>query len=195
MKSFRLSILVAFAFLVACDDSTDPAELTTEQIIERGGEIAGKSQSALASTLVAQIEKSGFEGAVSFCHVNASPIVDSLEAAHDVKIRRTSFRHRNPNNEPDELDRDVLSIFEEKSESGEDLTPVVKTDSEAIRYYQPIMVMPLCTNCHGMPGEILTADLHALILDEYPDDEAVGYEVGDFRGAWVVEFATKQESK
>lgn len=191
MKSFRIFLFVATTFLVACNDSSDPAEMTTEQVVEKGSEIAGKSQSALASTLVAQIEKSGFEGAVSFCHENATPIVDSLEAIYDVKIRRTSFRFRNSDNEPDDLDRDVLAIFEEKSENGEEMSPEVKTDNEAIRYYQPIMVMPLCTNCHGMPGENLTADLHALILDEYPDDEAVGYEAGDFRGAWVVEFATK----
>lgn len=199
LKSVRLGISTAVLLTVAVScqcsdesDKTDPVEarMTPEQVAQEGDRILSESEGALKQLLLTHVQEDGFEGAVSYCHTAARPLTDSLSLIYNAEVRRTSFRYRNSVNAPDSLDRVVLSMYEENFENNGPMDAVVKeTGPEKLRYYKPIRVVPLCLNCHGMPGETLTADLHALILDEYPEDRAVGYEIGDFRGAWVVEFA------
>ncbi|KAB2813739.1 Tll0287-like domain-containing protein [Phaeocystidibacter luteus] len=194
MKSLWIASVSLALFVSSCQCSDDQSGtapfIPVEQAASEGALIADASQGALASALMKQINKDGFEGAVTFCHENALPLTDSLELIYNADIRRTSFRFRNAGNEPDSLDVVVLSEFERIHELDSVPQPkVVETTSGTLRYYSPIFVAPVCLNCHGMPGEDLTADLHALILEEYPQDEAVGFEVGDVRGSWVIEFA------
>lgn len=190
----KYSVLLVLLAFVACNSNSEEEkssvpDLTVDQAASEGARIANASQGALANALMSKVQSEGFESAVSFCRVAALPLTDSLSVVYNANIRRTSFRYRNPNNEPDDLDKHVLTSFEEAAARGE--TPVGRVEETVeglLRYYQPITVAPLCTNCHGMPGEDLTADLHAAILDEYPEDRAVGYKPGDFRGSWVIEF-------
>ncbi|NVK27646.1 MAG: DUF3365 domain-containing protein [Flavobacteriia bacterium] len=189
-----VSILSLAIIITSCqcseDEGSEKPFIPMEQAASEGARIAEASQGALASMLMKKINEDGFEGAVTFCHVNALPLTDSLELIYNADIRRTSFRFRNPLNEPDSLDVVVLSEFERLHELDSVPEPkVIQTSEGNLRYYSPIFAAPICLNCHGMPGEDLTADLHALILDEYPGDEAVGFEAGDVRGSWVIEFA------
>lgn len=192
MKRALLFVIPLF-ILASCRCSDEPREgmaLTEDQVIAEGNRIADASQGALAGALMSKVKTDGFEGAVSFCHVAAVPLADSLSLIYNADVRRTSFRYRNEGNMPDSTDKLVLATFEEKHELDEVPEPaVVETNDGAIRFYKPIYAAPVCLNCHGMPGEDLTADLHALILEEYPEDRAVGFEEGDIRGAWVIEFA------
>jgi hypothetical protein len=52
-------------------------------------------------------------------------------------------------------------------------------------YVEPILVQPLCLTCHGDP---LAPDIAARIDELYPEDRAVGYEIGDLRGVFWIEF-------
>lgn len=194
MRRVGLLIVGLSLLLAGCESSSEPkVSMSVEQAMEAGKRIADASQSALASHLIKEIENVGFEGAVTYCHVNALPITDSLSLIYNAEIRRTSFRNRNDANAPDSLDRVVLARFERMHEGDTVPKPEVRyTERGKARYYSPIFVAPICLNCHGMTGMDLTADLHALILDEYPNDEAVGFETGDVRGAWVIEFAESQ---
>jgi hypothetical protein len=47
--------------------------------------------------------------------------------------------------------------------------------------------MSACLKCHGGPEDIgqTTFDI---IKNNYPNDLAFGYSLGDYRGAWKVEF-------
>ena len=47
------------------------------------------------------------------------------------------------------------------------------------------MVQPLCLSCHGSE---LAPDIATQITDLYPEDRAVGFEVGDLRGVFWLEF-------
>lgn len=187
--SRKFTWLWAAALLVACQSEPEVPVIPDSVVLSRGSQLVDIAEGTLKSTLLSKINAVGFEGAVEFCHVAARPLTDSISTANDAIVRRTSFRYRNVENAPDSTDRVVLKSYEEASEMGNEIGPVVTRVEGGVRFYRPIRVAPLCTNCHGMPGENLTADLHALILDEYPEDRAVGYEEGDFRGAWVVEFA------
>ena len=51
-----------------------------------------------------------------------------------------------------------------------------------------VLLMPLCSKCHGdVDSEIAPADL-ALIREAYPADEAVNFEAGSLRGIWSLTF-------
>lgn len=196
MKRILLLLLLsAWITSCKCSNDTEPTPLvedtfTQEEAMAEGAKIAGQSQAALAGVLMQKIQQKGFEHAVNFCNLAARPIADSLSLEYNAKVRRTSFRIRNTANAPDSLDREMLSKFEYAFENNEKPVETVTRDANGnFRYYSPIIIAPVCLNCHGMPGEELSADLHALILEKYPEDNAVEYELGDLRGAWVIEFA------
>jgi hypothetical protein len=51
-------------------------------------------------------------------------------------------------------------------------------------YVEPIYLQPLCATCHG---DAVEAGLLEHIRGLYPEDEAVGFRVGDLRGLfWAV---------
>jgi hypothetical protein len=58
---------------------------------------------------------------------------------------------------------------------------IIKGDSTFFRYYKPLKMGGLCLNCHG-PKEQIDSRVMQTIEQHYPNDEAVGYEDGEFRG-------------
>lgn len=52
-------------------------------------------------------------------------------------------------------------------------------------YVEPILLQPLCLTCHGAS---LAPELQSRIDELYPDDRATGFEVGDLRGVFWVEY-------
>jgi hypothetical protein len=47
------------------------------------------------------------------------------------------------------------------------------------------VLQPLCVACHG---KFLAPDVAAIIEEAYPEDQATGFEVGDLRGVFWVEY-------
>jgi hypothetical protein len=50
------------------------------------------------------------------------------------------------------------------------------------RYMRPLIVAPLCVDCHG-PKENIPLEVKTILKEKYPDDRATGFLVGDVRGA------------
>jgi hypothetical protein len=42
--------------------------------------------------------------------------------------------------------------------------------------------------CHGKPGSQITQKTYDKILEFYPNDKAIGYDVNEVRGIWSIEF-------
>jgi hypothetical protein len=60
---------------------------------------------------------------------------------------------------------------------------VVVLDSSRFGYVEPIYVKSLCLTCHG---DNVAPAVREVIVELYPNDEAVGFQAGDFRGMfWV----------
>jgi len=55
-----------------------------------------------------------------------------------------------------------------------------------VRFYKPIMLQPICLNCHG-PEEQLLPELKTTLDELYPEDQARNFKVGDLRGVFRVE--------
>ena len=104
-----------------------------------------------------------------------------------VELRRTSLLVRNPANAPDAADRAVLDLIKEQREQGE---PVAKVLVQKVtrpgapaewRVYRPLGVIKQCLACHGS-AEALAPGVQDALRIFYPQDHAVDYQEGDWRG-------------
>lgn len=120
------------------------------------------------------------------CSSIAQPLTEEIGArlAEGVSIKRTSFKYRNPKNAPDENETAALQYFEkllrEKGKLPANYIQKIEENGE-YRYYEPIMVAELCLKCHGDAAGF-DKDVSESLAENYPDDRAIGYDVGDFRG-------------
>lgn len=189
----RLLMLV-LPTLSACGPGAVPDtaldEARTTAAITRGDAIVQATFMALSDRLGKAMAEGGPSHAVDYCMVAALPITDSVAIAHDVSIKRTSDKLRAPHDAPDEHERARLHEQLRRLASGTraiDLPTEVHILGDSIAYYKPILVAsPLCLTCHGSPGVDLDPDAYAVIRERYPDDAAIGYALGDFRGLWSV---------
>jgi hypothetical protein len=57
-----------------------------------------------------------------------------------------------------------------------------KVDGKPVfRYVRPIVMAPSCIVCHG-ERKSLPEDVVKALEEKYPEDKALGYKAGDFRG-------------
>ena len=59
-------------------------------------------------------------------------------------------------------------------------------DATVVRVVKPIAVAPPCLACHGAT-EQLSEEVQTYLTEHYPNDQAVGYAVGDLRGVFWAE--------
>ncbi len=190
-KSFIYFVIVLIVFAGACNNQTQNrlSQEETTQYLQKGKEITQSSFKALSSELKAALARGGIEEAIAYCNIEAMPITDSLSEAYDVKIRRTSLQARNPGNKPTEEEKEILEGYMELHKQGDTLRPAVhRIGKDKVLFTAPIMVQPLCLNCHGEIGKSLQEKNYEIIRKHYPEDQATGYQMGDFRGMWSIEF-------
>ena len=99
-----------------------------------------------------------------------------------IRVGRTSDRLRNPENRSPEW---VRPILEDYLANPLERTPRSLPLAEGrTGYVEPIVMQSLCLTCHG---DALAEDVSAEIERLYPEDEAVGFEVGELRGVFWLE--------
>lgn len=145
-------------------------------------ERAKKAQKQLGKTLVGALSQAvaedGFPAAIKVCNTAAPEIAEKVHRDSGVKIGRTSFKLRNPDNEPPTWAKPYVE--ERRAE------PVVLRGNGHLAYMAPIKMGELCVNCHG-PQEKLAEGVSAKLAELYPQDEATGFEAGDLRGWFWIE--------
>jgi len=142
----------------------------------------------LKGILVKQMQTGGILQAVSVCSDTAQVLTNNFGVERGIYIKRVSLNNRNPNNFPDDFEKRILNRIEllhQNNEINSD-TEYYEIVSEGgfsyLRYLKPIIVQAECLNCHGSQTDIMP-EVKELIAQNYPDDKAVGYKVGDLRGA------------
>jgi hypothetical protein len=169
------------------------AEQNIENYRATGALIATVAFDSLRTKLTAAIQNEGTAGAVTYCQVAASQIIEDLEFdeqvnAQEIMVRRTSLKWRSTENKPDDREREVLEQMQRAQLRGDVPGSSAEVIGKYVHYYQPILVQPLCLNCHGTPGAELNEETLATIDVLYPDDRARGYTAGDLRGMWHIVF-------
>jgi hypothetical protein len=123
--------------------------------------------------------------AVHFCSSEALELTAEVQEglAEGLQVKRTSLKYRNPANAPDEFEEMALRHFQDAVDAGRQVPPsyVQRVSREEIRYYKPLFLGEPCLQCHGDPGSFQPG-VREILAQQYPEDLATGYELGDFRG-------------
>lgn len=177
----RKTLHILFVFLIL---SASAHAATVNENVDRSRAAIQKLGHGLKEGLQSAIKSGGAVTAVSECNVLAPGLTQETQGA-DIKVRRTSLKVRNPNNEPDEWERQVLLQFRERIAAGEKPEKLEHFDivDDSFRYMKPIMTGGLCITCHGAT---IALDVQAVLAQKYPHDQATGFSVGDVRGAFSV---------
>jgi len=132
----------------------------------------------LKATLVAGM-KSGSDKAITACNVEA-PNIAARHSDNGIEIGRTSHKLRNLANAPDDW---VTPLLAEYVNGTRDTYTAVLLDNGRFGYVEPIRVEKVCLMCHGSE---VAQPIAGRIASLYPDDEATGFNEGDFRGLfWI----------
>lgn len=179
-------ILPVMLLLASCN----PSPNNYAEDLRKGKEVASESFMSLSSAVKSAMQRGGVQEAVSYCNVASSPLIDSLSTAYNAAIRRTSFHFRNPSNKPSEAEESILVHFQKITRAGEKPNDtIIYAGGGGYTYYAPIVIEnPLCLVCHGQPGSTMPAENADFITSIYPEDRATGFEMGDLRGMWSIEF-------
>ena len=143
----------------------------------------------LKQELLAALNEGGPVTALSVCSQKAPVIAEELAAGKSWTIARTSLSVRSPRNAPDTWQQKTLESFAERKASGEDpgkmehYEVVTVEGKDVFRYMKAIPVVEPCLTCHGQQ---LTHDLKSRLNELYPEDQAIGFSVGDIIGAFSV---------
>ena len=186
-----MKVAYHFIFLILLFSSCEPSlsEKEIRQYKEQGDQIVKSASEKLSGTLMSKMKEGGPLEAIGFCNQSALPITKKMAAYHDVEIKRTSLKIRNPENLPNEEELKVLHYYEDKLSEGKTLNPLVSLDPYGKpNYYAPIRVEQKCLMCHGTPKQQISSPIDSILKVKYPEDLAVGYREGDLRGVWSISF-------
>jgi hypothetical protein len=184
MKRTVVVALMAQAFLMtgAGAQGTDPGWVADAR------SVAMSVPPKLLSVLQEEIARSGPEGAISTCRDQAPALARAASEQSGWNVRRVSLRNRNPKAVPDAWERAALEDFDRRAAANEpaarlERAELVQENGRAVqRYMRALPTIELCMNCHGTPDRVSPA-VTARLKELYPDDRAVGYRVGEIRGA------------
>ncbi|MDZ7608801.1 MAG: DUF3365 domain-containing protein [Cyclobacteriaceae bacterium] len=166
--------------------------VTESEILQKaheiGNTIATNSQQALGAKLKGALGAGGVENAISYCNLQAMPLIDSLSKEYNAQIRRVSLKNRNPADAPSTLELQILEAYESQTADSLTLsTNVQPLGNDQYLFTKPIMIdNALCLACHGTPENGLATATQDLIKSKYPADKAIGYQIGDLRGMWSI---------
>lgn len=160
-----------------------------------GDSLTATADTLLRRTLARELAAGGVARAAAFCRPETYPFVDSLARVLHATARRVSSRPRDP------AHRAVLLAAEMQT----DTTRTLHRESPEVFFYQRPIVLnnALCLRCHGAVGSDIAPADYALIKQQYPQDQATGYRLGQQMGAWqlslqrngVAEFWTMKTRK
>jgi hypothetical protein len=161
-------------------DANQPAEVEAESS-PRARAIAAKDElfGQLSDRLMNALEAGDAASAISVCKEDAPRIAREVSESQGVRIGRTSFRLRNPEN--------VAPAWAQPMVEQQVAEPqFVDLDDGSLGALLPITLQPLCMTCHG-PQEQIADEVKAALAQNYPDDQATGFQAGDLRGWFWIE--------
>lgn len=157
------------------------------RILETSRDLASELQRTLGAKLQSAMAEGGPIRAIAVCSDEAPAIAARLSAESGAAVSRTALRVRNPANTPDPEARRVLEQFQAQIVAGADqpVEHLAPRPGGGMRYMRAITLQPLCATCHGTALDPAVA---VAVDDRYPDDAATGFEVGELRGAFLVDW-------
>jgi Protein of unknown function (DUF3365) len=188
MKKLIVALMASSAGLAL------PALAAEEAWVAEARAVAGSVPPKLLSVLTEEIKQSGPEGAIAMCRDEAPKLARAASQETGWAVRRVSLRNRNPKAVPDAWEQAALMDFDRRAAAGEkpatlERAELVQEDGRAVyRYMRALPTQELCLGCHGTDDRLSPA-VKARLAALYPDDKAVGYGLGQIRGAMTIKKA------
>ncbi len=194
-----INFTISSAILLSAINCTPSEEKTTDaattqvekqaevSYVDLGMKYALSTKAVLGKNLFNAINTKGTEGALDFCNIQAIPLTDSMSTVQKVKIKRVSDKNRNPSNAANDSELSYIATTKMRLADGEKALPQIREVGDKMVGYYPILANQMCLQCHGKPNEDIAANTLTKIKELYPNDKAVGYNVNELRGIWVVE--------
>ncbi|MGI9550996.1 MAG: Tll0287-like domain-containing protein [Aurantibacter sp.] len=149
---------------------------------------ASVAQTQLGKNLMKAIQDKGTVGAIEFCKLKARKLTDSISMMKNAVIKRVSDKPRNRANQANAEELGYIESFKKKVPSDGEVQPIVNIENGEVNFYYPISTNAMCLQCHGMPSEQIVPETLASLKSLYPSDQAVGYDINEVRGIWVINF-------
>lgn len=188
----QITFLVLLLLLVGCGDNlliTPQEKAVAEKIGHESSMIVLRT---MMMKLMEEVQKNGTVAAAKFCAENAHGLTQEIqqELKKGVVIKRISQKNRNPQNAPNAQEEKAIDFFTTKIKNnsevpGHHLVKNKEKEQVFVNYYRPLYVAPLCLQCHGDPKN-MSSDIQKILKSKYPQDKAVGFKPGDFRGVLKV---------
>jgi len=183
----KLVLGMSLALLASGSYSDQQAGTFTQSAAAKAAvqELAGALQSELKSA----IQDGGPVSAIVVCNAKAMLITQQVSDEQGLHISRVSLKNRNPANRPNEWQTAVLEDFERQKAEGKDVGSLDWSDTVAVeggrefRFMKAIPTGDVCLLCHGAQ---LAPGVSEVLAELYPADKAIGFAMGDIRGAFVV---------
>lgn len=168
---------------ISLDDST------TNVLIEKGKWLTKQIKYAYKTELHNIINAQGKIEAINFCSDRAIKLSDSLSIVHQVSIKRSAKKNRNPVNALTEKENEIYKNYVISWVQQGEVNPRIDVNEKHQPvYYDVIYMTPFCLNCHGNLESDISPEIAERINKLYPEDKAVNFKVTEPRGMWVITF-------
>ncbi len=171
MSRWIVAALSWWACIAAAGDNFEPQAAVRVQLL--GAQLKQALQESMAA--------GGPVAAIATCRLQAPAIAAGLTEG-GWSVGRTSERLRNPANKPSP---ELGALLREYAANSELPARTMQQEDGSKLYVSPIKVGPLCLNCHGAE---LQPEVQQQLSTLYPEDQATGYQAGDFRGLFWVRY-------
>jgi hypothetical protein len=179
-----LSLLVSYSIAYA----DMPVNSPEQNMLGEAKKLSAEFVQKLGGILKQQLESAGTASALSVCK-DVAPAM-SAQYSNDKRIvKRVSLKPRNSSiGLADAWEANQLKQFDMAAASGK---PAAEIETHAVideqdgrwfRYMKAIPTQAMCLQCHGGADNI-QPNVQTLLKQLYPNDLAVGYKVGEIRGA------------
>lgn len=177
MKSMFFALCIMSLF---CVPSVRGETTVDDPRIQQAEQLANRLMGQLKQELLAGL-KQGPESAVNICRIKAPQISQQLTTP-EIKIGRVSHRPRNPENKVQSWQQELLADYLDKKTPQPPRSVLLPDGS--LGFVKPIYMGAPCLRCHG---ENISAQVLQAIEQDYPQDQAQGFKLGEFRGlTWVI---------
>jgi len=176
-------------------EDSKPAETKVAPALDKKAEVEGAKTitKAFGGALKAELQKAMKSGgpikALAVCNEKAMPITAQVAKEKNAQLSRVSLKNRNPNNAPNEWQKKVLEDFDKRAAAGEDIakmgfSEIIETNGKKqLHFMKALPTGKVCLACHGSE---IAGNVQEKLAELYPQDKAVGYALGQVRGAVVV---------
>ena len=166
-----------------------PVSVMAQDVLVESRNVAMSLMQRLGAELKKEIAAGGPAAAVKVCSKIAPELATELSLKNGWRVTRVSLKTRNALlGTPDAWEQQALKDFDTRAAAGEAAEKLEHSEvvSEPggtfFRYVKALPVQPLCLSCHGADAQIDDA-VKSSLAQNYPHDRAVGYTLGQVRGA------------